>query len=475
MRRFLLITGVFFSFLLALLAVSAGTLAYRYHTSYYPGVVFAGSSLSGSDKATASNTVEALKRADLAHTVVIEIPDRTQTQLPNGDYPMISVSTTAAELGLQLDSTNELSAAWAVGHDKNPISWIRNVVPALFTTRSFGFSSHLDSTALKGFVGTKVSEKIVQPAPARLDVTDTTVSVTPPRPGLAIDQEDLIAQLKVQLSNIQDEQTTHILAKSSSVDAVVTEAMVQPYADTLNAIGDAKLSFTATGVSTLSPTRAQILQWFQLTQDDQGKLALTPSSAQISTYLATAKGLDTTKSLTAATTALQSLVSSSDPIPKYKQIALTALPIADTPVTAGSYTLGLFPGKYVEVNLAEQKMYRIDGDNLEKVYRVSTGKWSTPTPKGTFNIASKTPRAYSAEFGLYMPWWENFVGTPSDGSDAIPVGAYGLHELPEWPNGYKEGEGHLGTPVSHGCVRLGVGDAEEVYNWTDIGTPVVIH
>jgi lipoprotein-anchoring transpeptidase ErfK/SrfK len=54
-------------------------------------------------------------------------------------------------------------------------------------------------------------------------------------------------------------------------------------------------------------------------------------------------------------------------------------------------------------------------------------------------------------------------------------GKYGLHELPEWPNGYKEGASHLGIPVSHGCVRLGVGAAVRVFNWVEIGTPVVIY
>jgi lipoprotein-anchoring transpeptidase ErfK/SrfK len=52
---------------------------------------------------------------------------------------------------------------------------------------------------------------------------------------------------------------------------------------------------------------------------------------------------------------------------------------------------------------------------------------------------------------------------------------YGIHELPEWPDGTKEGESHLGTPVSHGCVRLGRGDAQAVYDWVEVGTPVFIH
>jgi lipoprotein-anchoring transpeptidase ErfK/SrfK len=64
-----------------------------------------------------------------------------------------------------------------------------------------------------------------------------------------------------------------------------------------------------------------------------------------------------------------------------------------------------------------------------------------------------------------MPYWMAIV----------PGGKFGIHELPEWPGGYKEGANHLGTPVSHGCVRLGVGPAQTVYNWADIGTPVVVH
>lgn len=128
------------------------------------------------------------------------------------------------------------------------------------------------------------------------------------------------------------------------------------------------------------------------------------------------------------------------------------------------YTLGRYSGKYIEIDLGKQMLYQIEGNNLIGSHRVSTGKWSMPTPRGEFAINAKTDRAYSARYDLYMPYWMSFIGSD-----------YGIHELPEWANGTKEGEGHLGTPVSHGCVRLGVGDAAAVYNWADIGTPVVVH
>jgi len=122
-------------------------------------------------------------------------------------------------------------------------------------------------------------------------------------------------------------------------------------------------------------------------------------------------------------------------------------------------------GKYIDINLANQVMTIFQDGKLLDTYMISSGKASMPTPKGTFKIENKTPRAWSKEFGLYMPWWNALV----------PDGKFGIHELPEWPGGYKEGANHLGTPVSHGCIRLGVGPAKIVYDWAPIGTPVVIH
>ena len=102
---------------------------------------------------------------------------------------------------------------------------------------------------------------------------------------------------------------------------------------------------------------------------------------------------------------------------------------------------------------------------------MSTGKWSAPTPQGVLYIKNHISYAYSRKFDLYMPWWLGLAWNP-DGSG---YEGYGIHELPEWKNGKKEGEGHLGTPVSHGCIRLGVGPAEAIYNWAEEGTPVYIH
>ncbi len=118
----------------------------------------------------------------------------------------------------------------------------------------------------------------------------------------------------------------------------------------------------------------------------------------------------------------------------------------------------------MEVDLSSQQLYQYEGEQLVARYLISSGKASTPTPVGTYTIQDKAPRAYSARFGLYLPYWMPFIGS-----------TYGLHALPEWPNGYREGENHLGRAVSHGCVRLSTANAATLYQWIEVGTPIVIH
>jgi len=119
--------------------------------------------------------------------------------------------------------------------------------------------------------------------------------------------------------------------------------------------------------------------------------------------------------------------------------------------------------KKIVIDLSEQKLFTYENDELTGEYLVSTGKPGMPTPVGDFQIHERRDRAWSS-YGLWMPYWMLID---------LRLGV-GIHELPEWPSGYKEGVDHLGTPVSHGCIRLGVGPAEMVYNWVEIGTKVIV-
>ncbi|MDZ7611396.1 MAG: L,D-transpeptidase [Candidatus Moranbacteria bacterium] len=121
-------------------------------------------------------------------------------------------------------------------------------------------------------------------------------------------------------------------------------------------------------------------------------------------------------------------------------------------------------GKYIDIDLSEQVLSIFQDGKELGAYKASTGMPGMETPTGEFEVMGKASRPWSKDYELFMPWFIQFT---SDG--------HGIHELPEWPGGVKEGVHHLGFPVSHGCVRLGVGPAKKVYDFSDIGTPIVIH
>src|SRR3989338_6370504 len=120
--------------------------------------------------------------------------------------------------------------------------------------------------------------------------------------------------------------------------------------------------------------------------------------------------------------------------------------------------------KSISINTSDQTLSALEYGYAFASFPISTGTWDYPTPLGNHAVINKIPRAYSRRWGLYMPWWMAIV----------PSGTYGIHELPEWPNGAKEGEEHLGSRRSHGCIRVGVGAAKALYDWTSIGTPLTV-
>ena len=122
--------------------------------------------------------------------------------------------------------------------------------------------------------------------------------------------------------------------------------------------------------------------------------------------------------------------------------------------------------KSIEVEVSRQTMYLKVGDIVIRSFPVSTGKRSTPTPYGHTQILSKQEVRVGAAWPHYiMPKWLTFR-----------KGGYGIHALPSirFDNGYywREALNHIGTPRSHGCIRLLPDDANFAYDFAEIGTSV---
>jgi len=121
----------------------------------------------------------------------------------------------------------------------------------------------------------------------------------------------------------------------------------------------------------------------------------------------------------------------------------------------------------IVIDLSDQMFYCYEGGQLVRSFITSTGKSSTPTKMGNFEVQTKLEWAYGGAQGMTwaMPYW---LGIYYAGSTQN-----GIHGLP-YINGVKESPSVLGHPGSFGCIRLSDEAIIWVYNWADIGTPVEI-
>jgi lipoprotein-anchoring transpeptidase ErfK/SrfK len=120
---------------------------------------------------------------------------------------------------------------------------------------------------------------------------------------------------------------------------------------------------------------------------------------------------------------------------------------------------------YINVDLSNQRVNiftKSDGKwILDRSFICSTGKASTPTVKGDFTIKDKGPM-FRAGSNTICNYYTRFYGN------------YLFHTV-LLDNNENIQDGRLGTPLSHGCIRLAIDDAKYIYTSIPYGTNVSIH
>jgi hypothetical protein len=104
-----------------------------------------------------------------------------------------------------------------------------------------------------------------------------------------------------------------------------------------------------------------------------------------------------------------------------------------------------FPGqgRHAEGDLSDQLLALIDGSKVEMIFPISSGKPSTPTILGSYQVYMRTP-GYLSD-GMYY-------------SDFF-IRGYAIHGYDPAPD----------YPASHGCMRLPIPDAITAYDWLALG------
>ncbi len=124
----------------------------------------------------------------------------------------------------------------------------------------------------------------------------------------------------------------------------------------------------------------------------------------------------------------------------------------------------------LEIRLSKRQVTLYQGDEKVKTYPIAVGRPGWETPTGSFRVRQKVRNPI---------WVHPFTGEKVPGKD--PENPLGGYWLGFWTDG-KNSIGFHGTPTplsvgkaaSHGCVRMYVKDAAELFEKVNIGTVVKV-
>lgn len=117
-------------------------------------------------------------------------------------------------------------------------------------------------------------------------------------------------------------------------------------------------------------------------------------------------------------------------------------------------------GKWISVDLNNQRLTAWEGDDVVISSPVKTGKYGYHTPTGVYRTYEKVPneRMSGSDYDLRDVSWTQYFT-----NNRIAIhSAY-------WHNNYN------GRPGSHGCVNTPPEKAKELFMWAPLGTTVVTH
>ena len=148
---------------------------------------------------------------------------------------------------------------------------------------------------------------------------------------------------------------------------------------------------------------------------------------------------------------------------------VTKAPACDQ--TAASHAPQDWGGTFAEVDLTAQHMWYLENGTVVFESDVVTGKGSTPTPPGVYNILEKlsptvlvgniVPETNEPEYRSPVDFWMRVTWSGIGFHDATWQPAFG-------------GDVYLWNG-SHGCINMPYYNAQELYSILQLGTPVVVH
>lgn len=414
------------------------------------------------------------KTQDEAKRLVLGYINTINKTGPTINYEDKSINSTLPELGVSFDVDKVVTNAYNYGRTGSIKNKLIQNTRIIFTHNSISLNPTIDENKLDEFL-TKINQTVSKPAEnANLSINNGQISLISEKKGLGFDKDILKNNLRHAINNDIHEKI--------SLAITVLEPKIYSK-NTIEASNQAEKLMQSAPINLIYQDRTYVISktdigtWIEF-KENNNTLNADLSSQKVSAYAnkiaskVIVKKID--REIVEGTGEV--LVEGQDGIGvdtgKLNQnifaqvtannknsIAIGTYPIPKSEITKNPHALaGRYPGKYIDVNLSEQTLYAFEGTTLVKQFLISSGIAGHSTPTGEYSVYGKTRAqtmdgpGYSLPNVEWISWWN---------------GDYSIHGT-YWHHNF-------GHPMSHGCVNASNADAEWLYNWDSIGTPVYTH
>ena len=141
----------------------------------------------------------------------------------------------------------------------------------------------------------------------------------------------------------------------------------------------------------------------------------------------------------------------------------------------------LTKGKVMIVSLTEQTAREYENGQLVHWNYLVTGRRALPSPPGVWPIIFKESHiVFKSSEPPDSPFW--YPDTPINYAAEYHAGGFFLHDA-TWRAYFGPGanlphddysSGEFSDDGTHGCINMRLSETEWIYNWVDVGTPIVV-
>lgn len=450
--------------ILGILGIGIWQLAVYYHGKILPKVKIAGVKVGGKTPEEAKKLVQ--NYADQLNQNGIQITYADQKLQPK-----------LADMGISFNVDQTVEEAYNYGRSGSFWQKVKENAKMVFTRPNTDFVTPVDNQKMDAFLSQVIQTAEIPPVNATLQVDDKgQINLVPEKIGRGIDKNKLTSDLNT-LINKHDLNSQIVLVTSDLQPAVFSPNTENARLQAEKFMASAPITLTFEDKN-FTADKATVGSWLDFTPNGN-QLAASVSNGKISDYVKTIANKISIKKVDRVVMDGTGEVLeegqdgrgvSTDELIRniYKRVTSektgSSIAISTYTITKGEITKnphaqpGRFPGRYIDVNLSEQTLYAFDGFTLVNQFLVSTGTSSHPTPTGQYYVYGKSRVTTMSGPGYSLPgvewvsWWS---------------GDYSIHGT-YWHNNF-------GHTMSHGCVNASNSNAEWIYNWDDIGTPVYVH